>query len=440
MQFRVLIVLSSLYISTAVSAQGLLSIYQQAKTTDPVWLGAKAGNRAAQEASKQSLAAFLPNASLSGNTTSNFRDSKSFNTFIPDRREKYNSNAWTLSITQPVFRMANYASHRQAKASVRQSDIELAASAQDLILRVAQAYFDVLSAETELTSVKAEKKAIARQLDQAQKRFEVGLIAITDVHEAQASHDLASAQEIAAENSLLLARVALSEITGEEYRDLNQLNDEIDLLMPDPANIEDWVERALEHNLSLAAAKTAVEVAQENVKIQQAGHYPTLDLVATGGNSVSKGGNFGSETDSSTLSLQFSVPIYAGGAVVSQTRQALAELEQARQSLKQSKRATERQVRNAYLGIIAGISRIQALKQAVISAQSAVDATEAGFEVGTRTIVDVLNVQRSLYRSQSDYQVARYAYLLNGLQLKQAVGSLSEDDLASIDQLLKKSP
>jgi outer membrane protein len=437
MQIRYFILITSLVLPTAVLAEGLLSIYEQAKTSDPVWLGARAGNRAAQEATKQSFANFLPNANLSANSTSNFQDSKSNNTRVLDNREKYNSNAWTLSINQPVFHMANYAIHRQAKASVRQADIVLATEAQDLIARVTLAYFDVLSAEAELTSVKANKKAIARQLDQAQKRFEVGLIAITDVHEAQAGYDLATAEEIAATNKLVLAKVALSEITGKRHDKLNDIRGEIDLVAPDPASMDEWVQRAIENNLSLSAAKAAVEVAQENVKIKHAGHYPTLDLVATGGNSTSHGGSFGSDTDSETIGLQFSLPIYSGGSVTSQTRQALAELDQSKQSLVETKRATEKLARDSYLNIVTEISRVRALQQAVVSSQSAVDATEAGFEVGTRTIVDVLNVQRALYQSITDYQKARYTYLLNGLALKLAIGSLSAEDLASLDQILK---
>ena len=437
MRFYRLAIISSLLLATSVSATGLQAIYQQAIKADPVWLGALAGNRAAQEVSRQSFAAFLPSANLTASSTSNFQESQSFNTLIPDRREKFNSNAWTLSVTQPVFSMLNYATHRQAKASVRQSNIELTAEAQDLVLRVAQAYFDALSAEAELSAAQAEKKANARQLEQAQKRFEVGLLAITDVHEAQASHDLALANEIAAQNSLLLAGVALSEITGETYDALTGLSSELKLLAPEPENIDDWVQQALRNNLDLSAAKAALEVAQENLKINRAGHFPTLDLVATSGNSTSHGGNFGNDTDTDRLTLQFNLPIYAGGSISSQTRQALAELDQTRHSLMQTKRATEKLARDAYLGVITEISRTHALEQAVVSTQSAVDATEAGFDVGTRTIVDVLNAQRALYSARSDLQQARYSYLINGLRLKQATGSLSGDDIASLEQILK---
>jgi outer membrane protein len=422
----------------AADAEGLLEIYQEALTADPVWLGAKAGNRAAQEATEQSFAAFLPNIGLTADTVSNFQDSNSSNSSL-NNRDKYNSNSWALSITQPVFRMENYAAHRQAKASVRQADILLSSSAQELILKVSEAYFDYLAAVSDLTAVQAEKKAIERQLDQAQKRFEVGLIAITDVYEAQAGRDLAVANEIAAKNQLYLAEFALSEITGRSYKHLNDLQEELKLIKPDPASIDEWVKRAIQNNLSLSASKAAVEVAQENVKIQRAGHYPSLDLVATGGNNTSHGGNFGgNEVDNERIGLQFSLPIYTGGLVTSQTRQALAQLDQSMQSLTETRRATEKQARDAYLGILTEISRTQALKQAVVSAQSAVDATEAGFEVGTRTIVDVLNVQRELYRATTNHQKSRYVYLLNGLRLKQAVGSLSEEDLVSIDHMLNQ--
>ena len=417
-------------------AEGLLEIYQQAQTSDPIWLGDKAANRAAQEATEQSFSSFLPNIGLAADSVSNFQDSKSRSNAIPDQREKYNSNSWNLSITQSVFRMENYAAHRQAKASVRQADTLLDSSAQDLIIRVSDAYFAVLAAESDLTAVQANKKAIARQLDQAQKRFEVGLIAITDVHEAQAGFDLAVADEIAAKNRLRVAQVELSEITGRSYDKLNDLRDQLKPVEPDPANIDEWVQLAIDNNLAISAAMDGVEIAQENVKIQRAGHYPTLDLVATSGNSTSHGGTFGSDTDSDTIGLQFNLPIYTGGRVTSQTRQALAELDQSRESLTETKRATERQAREAYLNILSEKSRVHALEQAVVSAQSAVDATEAGFEVGTRTIVDVLTVQRELFSAITELQKTRYIYLLNGLRLKQAVGSLSEEDLVSIDQLL----
>ena len=413
-----------------------MDVYKEAQISDPIWLGAIAGNRADQEASEQSYSAFLPNIGFTASSSSNFQDLNGRDALAGNRREKYNANSWNLNITQSVFSMTNYAVHRQAQASVRRSDTVLTVEAQNLILRVAQAYFDVLSAQSDLTAVSAEKKATARQLDQAQKRFEVGLIAITDVHEAQASYDLVEADEIVAENLVIIARQALNEITGKTYTKLNDLGEQLELKSPEPDDIEAWVERAMDNNLSLTAAKIAFEVAQENVKVRRAGHYPTLDLVASTGKS-STHLDPSRKTQDDTIGLQFSVPIYTGGRVTSETRQALAELDQTSQTLTQTRRATEKQTRDAYVAVRASISRIEALQQAVVSAQSAVDSTEAGFEVGTRTIVDVLQAQRALYEAKNNHQKARYNYLLFGLQLKQAEGSLSEDDLIAVNNLLK---
>ncbi len=418
-------------------AQGLLDIYQAAQKSDPAWLAQIASNVAAQEATVQSSAGFRPDVRFSANTTSNFNDSKSFNPTIPDRREKYNSNGWTLSITQPIFRISNHARHRLAKAETQRADAQLAASEQDLMLRVAGAYFNILTAESELTAAEAEKKAIERQLDQAQKRFEVGLVAITDVHEAQASFDLAVANELVAQNRILLAKESLSEITGDTHDSLNPLKDELNLVSPEPDNVDEWVKRAIQNNLTLAAGKAAVEIARQNIETQQAAHYPTVDLVATGQSSTSHGGNFGSDADREILALQFTLPLYTGGLTSSRVRQAVAELQQAREELTRTQRTIERQVRNAYLNVISDISRIQALRQAMISSQSALEATEAGFEVGTRTIVDVLNAQRILYSSIADLQQARHNYIVNGLELKQASGSLTEEDIGNVDQMLK---
>jgi outer membrane protein len=335
--------------------------------------------------------------------------------------------------------MGNYASHRQAKASVRQADAQLAAEGQNLIVRVAQAYFDVLAAEAELSSVKANSKAIERQLEQAKKRYEVGLIAITDVHEAQAEYDLSKAAEIQAANAVEIAYVALSEITGQSHSELSKLAAKIPMITPEPDSADAWVDKARQDNLSIAASLSAIEVAQENVKFQKAGHYPTLDLVGETGEQDVNGGVSGlseSDTDSSAISLQFNLPIYEGGAVNSRTRQALAQLEQAREEATGTHRAVEKQARSAYLGVIADQSRIRALQQSVVSSQSAVDATEAGFEVGTRTIVDVLDAQRGLYRATADYHIARYTYIVNYLLLKQAAGSLSDEDVNTVNSVL----
>ena len=434
---KFILIIALLAVSSALPAQSLLDVYQAAKLSDPTWLGQIARNTAAREATVQSRSNFLPNIRLSADTTSNFNDSQSFQSSFLDRREKYNSNGWTLSITQPIFRMSNYAQHRLAKVSVQRADAELAASAQDLMLRVARTYFDILTAESELTAAEAEKTAIERQLDQVRKRFEVGLVAITDVHEAQASFDLAIANELVAQNELLLAKEALSEITGDIYGSLDGLKEEIRLAAPEPDDIDEWVKRAIENNHVLAASQAAVEAARQNIKRQESGHYPTLDLVATGQNSTSHSRNSGGDTDREIIGLQFTLPVYSGGLTSSRVQQAMAELQQAKEELIRTRRSIEKQARNAYLNVISDISRIQALRQAMVSSQSALDATEAGFEVGTRTIVDVLNAQRILYNSISDFQRARHDYIINSLELKQASGLLSGDDIHNVDQMLE---
>jgi outer membrane protein len=435
MRFRLTVVIGWALISTTASADNLLDIYQTAQLTDAQWLAAKAANKAAQEATEQSFAAFLPNIGLSADSTYNDQDRKSSNALSPSSSERFNSNGWSLNITQPVFRMANYASHRQAKAFVRQADAQLAAAEQDLIIRVVRAYLQVLAAEAELSSVKANTKAISRQLEQAQKRYEVGLIAITDVHEAQAEYDLSKAAEIQAANEVSIAYVELGEITGQSHSDLLKLKADIPMITPKPASIDAWVDKALQDNLSIAAALAAIEVSQENVKLQRAGHYPTLDVVGTASDNTTHGRN-GSDIENTSISLQLNVPIYEGGAVTSRTRQALAELEQAREEATGIHRDVESQARSSYLGVMADLSRIQALQQSIVSTQSALDATEAGFEVGTRTIVDVLDAQRALYRAKADFHIARYTYIGNYLLLKQAAGSLSDEDVNTVHSVL----
>ena len=435
MKLRVGLVLAGALISTTVCADNLLEVYELAQKADTQWLAAKAANKAAQEATEQSFAAFLPNVGLSADTTYSDQDRQVSGVRSSD---SYNANGWTLSATQPVFRMRNYASHRQAKASVRRADALLSAAEQDLIVRVARAYLEVLAAEAELSSVQANSKAIERQLEQASKRYEVGLIAITDVHEAQAEYDLSKATEIRAANNVEIALEALREITGQEHSELSKLAAEIPMITPEPASVDAWVEKALQDNLSIEASLASIEVAQENVKLQQADHYPTLDLVGTHGEQNSNGFG-GSENDGSTLSLQFNLPIYQGGAVTSRTRQALAELEQVREDATGTHRAVEKQARSAYLGLVADLSRIQALLQSVVSTQSAVDATEAGFEVGTRTIVDVLDAQRALYRATADFHIARYTYIGNYLLLKQAAGNLSLQDVKTINSVMTET-
>ncbi|RKZ34214.1 MAG: type I secretion protein TolC, partial [Gammaproteobacteria bacterium] len=350
----------------------------------------------------------------------------------------FNSNNLLLSITQPIYRKDLVIQLGQAKDQVRQADVTYASARQDLMVRVAQRYFDVLSAKDELEFAHASKEAIYQQLQQSRQRFEVGLIAITDVEEAQAGFDLAVAGEIAAVNQVDNAREALREVIGRYEETLAPLGKELPLVVPDPDDIEAWTQTALEKNLSLQAANMTVDVAFAEIQRIRAGHLPTVDLVGAHDRTDAGSRLSTTETRTTSLSLQLNVPIYQGGLIMSQTRQARHLHRQAVDELERERRSAQRQTRNAFLGVRSGISRVKALIQAEVSTQSALDAIEAGFEVGTRTSVDVLGAQRELFRARRDLAAARYAYILDILRLKQAAGTLSETDMEQISGWLAR--
>jgi len=417
-------------------AGGLLDNYLLARDNDPQLKAADATRLAQAETKDQSVALLLPNIALTGNTDKISSDTDSNFAFNPSRKEDFHTNGYSLVVTQPVYHHDYWVGLRQADATVAQAEADYGTAKQDLMIRLASGYFDLLAAQDNLDFARAEKEATARQLEQAKQRFEVGLIAITDVHEAQAQFDLTVAQEISADNLLANAREALQEITGQYEQAPQLLRDEIPLLSPEPTDIEQWVKTATAQNLNLKSAQFAREVASEETNRQRSGHFPTLDIVASKNHSDSNSA-FGSQRDTDQISLQLNVPLFAGGAVSSRTRQAAYRAEAAKQNLLQTRRSVVRQTRNAYLGVIAEISRVKALKQAVISSAKANEATQAGFEVGTRTIVDVLLSQRELFRAKRDYARSRYDYILNTLRLKQAAGSLAQTDIEAINGWLK---
>lgn len=419
--------------ASAARAEDLLQIHALAVQHDPQWRGAQAALAAGREAGPQGLAQILPTASLSASTTRNDLENR-----VTAASQTYTSKGYTLSVSQPVFRADNFARYRQADSQVAQAEAQGAAAEQDMLLRVAQRYFDELAAADALDVARAERTAIERQLEQAKKRFEVGLIAITDVHEAQAGYDLSQARAIAAENALDVARAALSEVTGQTHGVLKPLKEDIPLITPEPRDLKAWVDKALAGNLSLIAAQHGADVARENISRARSGHLPTLDLTGSMADSESTGGNFGrSDSLTKSVGLQFALPLFAGGATASAVRQAEALWDQAKEAQEQARRAAERAAKSGYLSVQADISRVTALKQALVSADSALKATEAGFEVGTRTIVDVLTAQQNLYRARGDYLKARYDYLLNTLRLKLAAGTLATADLQAINGWLQ---
>lgn len=435
---RILAVALLLGGTAAAHAENLQDVYARAQQSDPQIRAAEQAHMAALEAKPQSRAGLLPQINFSAQTQWNDTDIKKASVAaIPTGKKQYNSSSYTLSLSQVLYNHATFVKLQQADASIAQADAQYTGAQQDLIVRVAQAYFNVLAAQDGLQFAQAEKRAIAQQLKQTQQRFDVGLSAITDVREAQAGFDGAVAQEIVAQNQVDTAREALREITGQDDRNLAAVPDDIPLVTPTPDNIDKWVDTALQQNLQLLAAEAATRVAQQQMNLTEAGHYPTLSIVGSRTHSDTlQSPTFGTQTDSDVIALQLNVPLFAGGAVSSQVRQSTYLYGQAKDSEDQARRAVVRSTRDAFLGVTAGISTVQARKQALVSAQTALQATEAGFKVGTRTALDVLNAQQTLFGAQRDYAQSRYNYIMATLKLKQAAGTLSANDVKLINAWL----
>ncbi|WP_213999530.1 outer membrane channel protein TolC [Arsukibacterium sp.] len=442
------LILSSLTVfSVSAFAENLATVYQLATQKDPQLLRAEAIRNAARERIDISKARLLPQLNLTAGYSKNFSESPEFveeGIIIVDSER----TGWSaeVSLSQSIFDWTNWKDLNTAEKLAMQSQTILDAEIQGLIVRVSQAYFNVLKAVDDLGFAESEKRAIERQLEQTKQRFAVGLTAITDVHEAQAQYDSAVAREISAQNMLETARETLREITGQYHNELASLDtDKFDTVQPSPATADAWVTIAEELNLNIKANKLALDVAQNDIENAKAGHYPTLSLDAAYGSGKSETeSTFRGTTqttdlprlDNSRIGVNLRVPLYSGGGTVAATDVARANYVAASQDLEQSYRTAVRQVRVSFNDINANIATIRALEQAVISAESALNATEAGFEVGTRTIVDVLQSTRNLFEARRNLSGARYNYVIAILSLKQAAGNLSEQDLVAINQAL----
>ena len=432
-----ILISSTPFISTSAAATGLLDIYQLAIDNDPQYRGIDAAYRAALEGKSQSRALLLPSVNLTADSSSNKQKTLSSSSFTVGTRD-FDSSGYTLSLSQPLLNYDYFIQLRQSDAAIGEAKANLSAAQQELMVRISERYFDALAALDGLEFARAEKRAIDRQLEQTRQRFEVGLIAITDVHEAQAAYDLVTAQEILAENLLASQYEALTEITGRYHKTVAGLSADTPLISPKPADIGKWGDTALNQNFQLIAAEFAYHRARDEIKRQRSGHLPTLEFNASHTYADSEGGNFGSnESENQSLELRLNLPLFQGGATSSRTRQAQRLADQSREGYEQQRRATLRQARDAYLSVLAEINRVKALGQAVVSAQSALDATEAGLEVGTRTTVDVLDTRRELFRAQRDHARSRYDYILHTLRLKQAAGILTTADLELINSWLQ---
>jgi outer membrane protein len=449
------IALAILAAPAASHAASLLEVYQQALQSDPLIHEAEALRLAAQEAEPQARGFLLPQIGASGSWTTASQDgtqlefdtdTQSLQTF--DFESERDTLQWSLNLTQTLFSWDQFVNMRIADKIVARSEVVYEAAQQDLMIRVVQRYFGVLAAEDRLASIHADREAIARQLEQAKQRFEVGLIAITDVQESQAAYDQAVAAEIAAERDLATAREFLREITGEHVPDLAAPEEEFPLTPPKPADMEAWVELAMEQNLNLLASRFDERIARDEISLRRSGHYPIVELVAgRTHDDVTGESRFGinnpfqpteSLVDGNFIGVQLSIPLFSGGRTSSLVREAVYLHRASMERLQLVARETERATRDAYLGVLSEISRVQALEQAVESSRTALEATQAGFDVGTRTIVDVLNSQRALYVAITNYYQSRYDYVVNVLQLKQASGTLKVQDLEQIDRWLSQ--
>ena len=414
----------------------LLTIYRDALANDPTYASARFAQQAAVEVEPQARSALLPNVSAAVGASSNY-----FNSRTPDFSRTYSSWGPSISASMPLYDSVANETLSQAKISVAQSTYVLEQARQDLILRVSQAYFDVLAAQDDLTAIEANKQAVSEQLAQARREFEVGTKTIVDTHEAQARYDLIVAQEQVALGTLIVRQNALRAIIGRDPGNLLALREPLNLSPPNPRQVETWARQAEESSYSVQIAQANSDIARIEVKRQRDAYLPTVDLVASANQNRSDGTvstNFSNTTRGGSIGVQLNVPIYTGGLIQSRVRQALANEERSRQDLEGSRRTAAQAARGFYTGVDYGLSQVKALESAEVSARSQLDSTRLGYRVGIRINLDVLNATTQLFLTQRDLKKARYDYLLNGLRLENAVGSLDEADLDTINALLAR--
>ncbi|MGW8227277.1 MAG: TolC family outer membrane protein [Gammaproteobacteria bacterium] len=428
-------IVTSLLLSLPVHAENLLDVYKTALENDPTYLAAYSEYQAIQESKNQRVAPLLPSLNLSAQYNDISQD------YSTSGKYDYTETGYNLNLNQAIFHYDYWVALRQANLQVTQAEANFNNARQTLIQNVTGRYLEVLAAGDNLTFAKGEMEAIGEQLNQTKQRFEVGLSAITDVHEAQARYDQAVAQNIEAENLLANTKENLREVTGRYYEYLAILSEKSPLVAPNPQDVDAWLNVAKERSLALIAAEKSMQIAQEEISRNRAGHYPTLDLVASYGYTENDGGLFsgvtGREIDDTRIGVQLNLPLYEGGRVSSLTQEAAYRYQQAKDLYEQQRRATERETRSSYLNVLANISSVRAFAQALVSSKTALQATEAGYEVGTRTAVDVLNSRREVFRAERDYARSRYTYIQQTLRLKAAVGTLTEQDIVAINNWLK---
>ena len=462
---RLLTLIACILCFHAAAAADLVAVYQRALQNDPQLREAEANRLAALESKPQALAALLPQVNGtagaskerdtgSSNQSFSFTDVSTGKPIVVaenqdfDGRTTTHNHKYGVDLKENLFRWENWVALQRADAQVAQAEADYQAAQQDLMSRVAQRYFDVLASQDDLDAQEGALASVNRQLEQAEKRYEVGLIAITDVQEVRASHDSSAAAVIAAKRQVASAQEFLREITGDLFDTLARPIEPFELTDPDPISEDRWVEMALQQNLSLVSSRLAADIARENVSAARGGHFPSLDLVASrykinsdGASINSDGtpyGNSSVDQYQRSIGIQLTFPLYSGGMVSSQVRQAVYQHRAAKERVERVARQTEHDARDSYLGVLSEISRVKALRRAVESNTTALNATEAGYEAGTRTAVDVVESRRLWIQARTDYSRSRYDYMINVLKLQQAAGILSEQSLNRLNTLLKE--
>jgi outer membrane protein len=451
-----LLMTAALFITAPAFAVDLVGIHDLAVKSDPQLQAAAYRREATSENERQAWSNLLP--TLSGGATRylgdaetnvseiNLPDSGSIPAFTT--KSDVDTESYRLDLRQSLYAQSNYENLDIARGQVSQAEAIYQTAYQDFLIRVAGGYFGVLTRQDGVIFAEAEEKALQRQFEQAEQRFEVGLTAVTDVHESRAQYDNARARAIVSRNNLADAKQVLYELTGQYFDDIDPLQEVLPLVRPLPDNAQEWVDMAMLYNPAVISAHKGVEIADASVRLQRSGHFPTLDLVGSVSQFTNNKSALRSDageilattdvvSDDMRIGLQLTVPIYQGGVVTSRTRQARYTLNAVNEDLDRQQRAVVRQANNAYRAVIAGIEQVGAFGQALISAEAALEATQAGFEVGTRTIVDVLIAQQRYFSAQRDNSLARHTYIVDHLRLKAAAGLLSEEDLQKVNNILQ---
>lgn len=441
--YRFLAGILMLVVSQSVGATDLVDAYQDARGSDPVLGAAKAGLAATQQSIPQSRSALLPDIRVGGTSAWNKRSFPAptidFFTGLPTRTpdQNFNEHSWQAQLRQPLLDLEAWFNYRSSLAGVESAELSFAATEQRLIVRTVVAYLNVLRAEDRLDSAEAAESAVKRQLEQVQQRFDVGLVAITDVLEAQAGYDSAVVDRVQAAGDHGIFFVTLRTLTGQPYDSIDRISETLPIVNPSPGNEEEWVSTALTTNLTIRAASAQLKAAERTLRARRSGHLPTIDATVSSSHFVTGGPAFlGSKIDQEVYAVSITLPIYQGGLTSSRAREARALAEQSRQLLMDRQLTVSRNTRNLFRSVATDVVRVRARLKAIASSESALDATETGYEVGTRNIVDVLQAQNRLYSSQFDYADSRYNYIIDLMLLKQSTGTLAEEDIGDLNDFI----